>query len=87
MPLLAAALPACRNITTNTTTNANQSISIFTEPASASCTLTRDGTVIRVVNPSSGTVTVSKSSRDIDVCCTRAGQSTRINIVTTHNSR
>lgn len=67
--LLAALLPACATITTGT----SQSIAVMTEPPGASCTLSRDGGVIAVVNPTPGTVTVSKSTRDIAVNCTRPG--------------
>lgn len=67
--LLAALLPACATITTGT----SQSIAVMTEPPGASCTLSRDGSVIAVVNPTPGTVTVSKSTRDIAVNCTRPG--------------
>jgi hypothetical protein len=75
--LLAAALPACGTITSGT----SQSVSILTEPAGASCTLTREGAVVGIVNPSPGTITVSKSSRDIAVRCLRAGHSPGVNII------
>ncbi len=75
--LLAGVLPACGTITSGT----SQSLSVLTEPAGASCTLTREGAVVGVVNPSPGTVTVSKSSRDIAVRCTRAGHSPGVNVV------
>lgn len=67
--LLAALLPACATITTGT----SQSIAVLTEPPGASCSLSREGGVIAVVNPTPGTVTVSKSTRDIAVNCTRPG--------------
>jgi hypothetical protein len=67
--LLVALLPACATITTGT----SQSIAVMTEPPGASCTLSRDGGVIAVVNPTPGTVTVSKSTRDIAVNCSRPG--------------
>jgi hypothetical protein len=67
--LLAAFLPACATITTGT----SQSIAVITEPPGASCSLSRDGGIIAVVNPTPGTVTVSKSTRDISVNCTRPG--------------
>lgn len=75
--LLAAALPACGTLTSGTT----QSVSVLTEPAGASCTMTRDGAVVGIVNPSPGTVTVGKSSRDIAVRCTRAGHSAGLSVV------
>ena len=67
--LLAAGLPACATITTGT----SQSISVLTEPAGASCTLTRDGSIMGVVNPTPGTITISKSTRDVAIRCTRQG--------------
>lgn len=75
--LLAAALPACGTLTSGT----SQSISVLTEPAGASCTLTREGAVIGIVNPSPGTVTLGKSSRDIAVRCTRSGYSAGVTVV------
>lgn len=69
LALIAAGLPACATITTGT----SQSIAVLTEPPGASCTLSREGGVIAVVNPTPGTVTVSKSTRDIVVNCTRPG--------------
>jgi len=60
-------LPACGTLTTGT----SQSVSVTTEPPGATCTLTRRGEVVGMVNPTPGTVTVSKSSSDIEVRCTR----------------
>lgn len=75
--LLAGVLPACSTITSGT----SQSISVLTEPAGAACTLTREGAVVGIVNPSPGTVTVSKSSRDIAVRCIRPGHSPGVNVI------
>lgn len=68
--LLAALLPACATITSGTT----QNISVITDPPGATCQLLRDGGVLAIVNPTPGTVSVSKSSRDIAVNCTRPGR-------------
>jgi hypothetical protein len=67
--LLVATLPACATLTTGTTST----ISVITDPPGASCTLTRRGDVVGVVNPTPGSVTVSKSMSAIDVTCARAG--------------
>lgn len=67
--LLALLLPACATITTGT----SQPISIISEPPGAACTLQREGGVIGIVNPTPGTIQVSKSGRDISVRCTKAG--------------
>lgn len=74
--LLAFGLPACATITSGT----SQSVSIMTEPAGAACTLTRDGAVVGIVNPTPGTVTISKSSREIAVRCTRPGYSAGVGV-------
>lgn len=67
--LLASLMPACATITTGST----QGISVISEPADASCTLQREGAVVGVVNPTPGTVQVSKSVRDLSVRCTKPG--------------
>jgi hypothetical protein len=67
--LLAALLPACATVTTGTTSN----ISVLTEPSGAVCTLSREGEIVGVVNPTPGTVRVSNSSRQLDVRCLRSG--------------
>ena len=69
LAFIAVGLPACATITTGT----SQSIAVLTEPPGASCTLSRDGGVIAEVNPTPGTASVSKSTRDIMVNCTRPG--------------
>jgi hypothetical protein len=50
-------------------------MTVTTEPAGATCELQRDGATVGVVNPTPGTVQVSKSSRDMTVRCTRQGHS------------
>jgi hypothetical protein len=69
--LLALSLPACATVTTGTTAT----ISVVTDPPGAACTLTRGGDVVGIVNPTPGSVTVSKSVRAIDVRCNRSGHS------------
>ncbi len=76
--LLAFGLPACATVTTGTT----QTISVLTEPPGAACTMTRDGTIMGVVNPTPGTVSLSKSSRDIAIRCTRAGSLPSVQTIT-----
>ena len=60
-------LTACSSIVEGT----DQSITVITNPAGASCTLEREGTSIAVVNPTPGTVTVDKSKNHIAVVCTK----------------
>lgn len=65
---LVALLPGCATITTGT----SQSISVLTAPPGAVCELKRRDTIVGVVNPTPGSVTVGKSGSDIGVSCTRA---------------
>lgn len=67
--LLALSLPACATITSGT----SQPISVISEPPGASCSLQREGSIIGIVNPTPGTIQVSKSGRDIAIRCTKAG--------------
>jgi hypothetical protein len=66
---LAAGLPACATITTGS----NHTLSVMTEPAGAACNVVRDGKTVGVVNPTPGSVQLSKSIKDISVNCTRPG--------------
>lgn len=73
--LLGALLPACATVTTGS----SQTVSVITEPPGASCTLQRDGATVAVVNPTPGTVQVSKSVRDVSIRCTRPGHADGVN--------
>jgi hypothetical protein len=53
------------------TTSSSQTVTLTTEPPGAACTFKRDGQVIGIVNPTPGSLTVSKSHSDIDVSCRR----------------
>lgn len=65
-------LTACSSIVEGT----DQSITVITNPAGASCTLEREGTSIAVVNPTPGTVTVDKSKNNIAVLCSKEDHET-----------
>lgn len=67
--LLAALLPACATITTGT----SSSIAVTSDPAGASCQLRRNGELVAAVGQTPQTITISKSSRDLAVNCTRDG--------------
>ena len=70
LPLLALLLaPACSTITTGTT----QAVTVTTDPPGATCQLQRDGQTIGVVNPTPGSLTIGKSTKDLVVNCTRVG--------------
>lgn len=62
-------LTGCATLTTGN----SQAITIGTKPQGATCTLTRDGKVVGVVNPTPGTVNVDKSKNDISIICTKDG--------------
>jgi len=55
------------------TTSSSQTVTLTTEPPGAACTFKREGAVIGIINPTPGSLTVSKSHADIDVTCTREG--------------
>jgi hypothetical protein len=65
----AASLAACSTIIDGTT----QKVTINTNPAGASCTVTREGTKIAVVNLTPSTITVDKDKHDITIVCDKAG--------------
>ena len=58
---------ACSTIVEGT----DQSVTVITDPAGASCTLEREGVAVAVINPTPGTVQVEKSKQNIAVLCTR----------------
>ena len=60
---------ACATITTGTT----QSMTVTSEPSGAICRLEREGVTVGVVNPTPGSVTISRSSRDLAVRCEKQG--------------
>jgi hypothetical protein len=68
-PLLLLLPAACASLSSGVT----QSIDVATDPPGATCLLTRNGAVLGVVSPTPGSLTVGKSSRAIDVDCTRDG--------------
>jgi hypothetical protein len=70
--LLAGLLVLCGGCAT-LTKGSSQSVTVHTDPAGATCTLTRESSTVAVVNPTPGTVTVSKSHTDLGVRCARDG--------------
>lgn len=60
---------ACATVTQGTTAT----IAVATTPPGATCTISRDGAPIAVVNPTPGSVTISRSTRDLAVRCEREG--------------
>src|SRR4051794_15818214 len=67
--LLGLLLPGCATITSGTTAT----IAVMSEPPGATCRISRSGAVIAVANPTPGTATISKSTRDLAVDCSRSG--------------
>ncbi|MFO1206191.1 MAG: hypothetical protein U1E63_10755 [Burkholderiales bacterium] len=55
------------------TTSSSQTVTVQTEPGGAVCTFVRDGEVVGLVNPTPGTLAVSKSRRDMTVRCDKEG--------------
>ena len=60
-----AFLSACATVTTGT----EQTILVESEPAGATCLLQRNDSNIGAVNPTPGTVRISKSRHDLLVKC------------------
>jgi hypothetical protein len=55
------------------TTSSSQTVTLTTEPPGAACTFKREGQVIGIINPTPGSLSVTKSHSDIDVTCTKEG--------------
>jgi hypothetical protein len=60
---------ACATITTGS----NQALTVTSDPSGANCTLERGGETVGVVNPTPGSVTIPKSTRDLTIRCERQG--------------
>jgi hypothetical protein len=52
---------------------ANQTVTIATDPAGASCTLTRDAKPLAIINPTPGSVPVEKARETIAIACVKKG--------------
>jgi hypothetical protein len=59
----------CATITTGTSHN----LTVVTEPPGATCELRRGDEIIGAVNPTPGSVRISKSTRDVIIRCRREG--------------
>ncbi len=70
-------LPACATVTSGT----SQNVSVITDPPGATCQIMRGGSVVGVVNPTPGTVNISKSGQALAVNCTRAGSLSAVHSV------
>lgn len=55
------------------TTSSSQTVTVMTDPAGAACTFKREGQVVGIVNPTPGSLMVSKSHTAIDVACVKEG--------------
>lgn len=63
--LTLATLAACASVVDGTT----QNITVKTDPSGATCELVREGATVAAVNPTPGTVNVSKDADDITIVC------------------
>ena len=68
---------ACASITQGTT----QTVSVQTEPPGALCNVSRNGETLGIINPTPGSLTVSKSSSALNVRCERPGYQTGLTTV------
>jgi hypothetical protein len=55
------------------TTSSSQTVTLTTDPTGAACTFKREGKVVGIVNPTPGSLMVSKSHTNIDVSCAKEG--------------
>jgi len=55
------------------TTGSGQTVNVLTEPEGAACIFRRDGAVIGIVNPTPGSLSVTKSHAGIEVDCRKEG--------------
>jgi hypothetical protein len=60
---------ACATVTQGTTAT----IAVTSDPPGATCQIQREGSTIAVVNPTPGSVTIGRSTRDLATRCERAG--------------
>ena len=68
---------ACASITTGTT----QAVTVQTEPPGAMCLVSRNGETLGIVNPTPGSLNVSKSSQAMTVRCERPGSQVALTTV------
>ena len=71
-------LSACATVTTGT----NHTILVESEPTGATCKLQRNDSNIGAVNPTPGTVRISKSRHDVLVTCEKADHQATSRLVT-----
>jgi hypothetical protein len=55
------------------TKGSSQTITVTTDPAGATCTMSREGKTVAVINPTPGSIPVDKSSKDLSVVCDKVG--------------
>ncbi|MCM8662607.1 hypothetical protein [Accumulibacter sp.] len=66
---LPAMLAGCATITTGS----SQNVTLITEPGGAACVFSRGGEIMGMINPTPGTLMLSKGHGDIRVRCTKEG--------------
>lgn len=72
LPLVALALWLLGGCAT-LTTSSSQTVTLTTDPAGAACTFKREGKVVGIVNPTPGSLMVSKSHAALEVACVKEG--------------
>ena len=55
------------------TTSSSQTVALTTEPAGAACTFKREGEIVGIINPTPGSLMVSKSHTALQVACVKEG--------------
>jgi hypothetical protein len=54
------------------TKGSSQTITVATDPPGATCTISREGKTVAVVNPTPGSIPVEKSSKDLSIVCDKS---------------
>lgn len=80
--LLAALLGAAGCATV--VAGSSQNVSVITDPADANCVFRRDGKVIGIVNPTPGTLSITKSGAPIEVRCVKEGYAEASGKISSH---
>lgn len=75
--MLLVLLQGCATLTTGS----DQSVSIETTPPGAVCTMVREGETVGIVNPTPGSVTISKDMDPMEVTCDLDEYITLVNVI------
>lgn len=67
--IVVALSSGCATLTKGT----QQTVTVNTDPTGATCTLTRDGLPLAVINPTPGSIPIDKGAKTVAILCKRGG--------------